>query len=296
MTASGRYITESDVSNWPVAVSATANFATTDVDIVNNKETVGIDIATGSIVRFTSTGTLPAPLVYGQVYYTIRVDATHIKEATTAANASAGTAIDLTTVGTGTHTVSVGEGSTTAARQETIDRAEHLVESITCDLFYAAVLLHTLDGNGKSRLFLGLTPKILTVTKVEDGGIGVPIDYIEHDGDSIFLDPNVASGDIVEYHYRMRIQECLFPVGEKNITVTGTYGHTTCPPGIKKAVIMLCEAENDSTLYQRYAPGVQSENTDGYSYARTRRYISGVVEVDRVLIPFISKKMVIGAA
>jgi hypothetical protein len=296
MPAIGKYAHEDDIGNWPVTNSSTANFNPTDVNIIDNKIAVGIDVLTGSLIQFTSTGVLPAPLIYGQKYYSVKIDSTHCGVALNPVNAVAGTKIDLTAIGSGVHTINVGLGSSTSDRQETIDRAENLVETVTRDLYYPAVLLLTLDGNGKSRLFLGLTPKILTITKVEDGGIEVPIDYIDFDDDSIFLDPDVASGDIVEYHYRMRIQECLFPVGEKNITVTGTYGHATCPPGIKKAVIMLCEAENDLTLYQRYAPGVQSENTDGYSYARTRRYISGVVEVDRVLYPFISRKPVLGAA
>lgn len=85
------------------------SFAITDVDTVNEKITVDIDIATGKEIKFTTTGGLPSPLVVGTIYYAIRVDATHIKVATTLANANAGAAIDLTTQGTGTHTVTVLE-------------------------------------------------------------------------------------------------------------------------------------------------------------------------------------------
>jgi len=84
--------------------------ATTDVDIANDKLTVTIDIPTGAEIKFTTDNTLPTPLVVGTTYYAIRVDATHIKVATSLANANAGIAIDLTDVGTGTHTVTgVGE-------------------------------------------------------------------------------------------------------------------------------------------------------------------------------------------
>lgn len=289
MPAIGHYVHEDDIGNWPVTISSTANFNPSDVNIVDNKIAVGIDVVTGSLIQFISTGTLPLPLVYGQKYYSVKVDSTHCGVALNPINAVAGTKIDLTTIGSGIHTINVGLGSSTAARQETIDRAEHLVETATRDLFYSAALSVSVDGNGKDRLFLGLEPKILTVTKVEDSGIEIPIEYIEHDDDSIFLDPDVASTDLVEYHLRIRTWANLFPVGTKNITVTGTYGHTSCPAGIKKAVIMLCEAENDGTLYQRYGPGIQSEGIDGYSYARTKRYITGVVEVDCVLVPFIKK-------
>jgi len=83
------------------------DFATTDVNVDTEQITVNIDIPTGERIKFTTTGGLPAPLVVGTIYYAIRVDATHIKVATTLANANAGTAINLTTQGTGTHTVTI---------------------------------------------------------------------------------------------------------------------------------------------------------------------------------------------
>lgn len=82
-----------------------------DVDISTDTITVTIDIPTGTEIIFSSTDTLPAPLVAGTTYYTIRVDGTHIKVATTLINANAGTAIDLTDVGSGTHTSTVYEVS-----------------------------------------------------------------------------------------------------------------------------------------------------------------------------------------
>ena len=60
---------------------------------------------TGDEVEVTTTGTLPSPLSQDTTYYVI-VDADlYIQLATTSANATAGTEIDLTTVGTGTHTI-----------------------------------------------------------------------------------------------------------------------------------------------------------------------------------------------
>lgn len=58
---------------------------------------------TGMRVVASSTGTLPAPLVGATDYYVIRMSATTIKLASSLANALAGTAIDITTAGTGTH-------------------------------------------------------------------------------------------------------------------------------------------------------------------------------------------------
>lgn len=61
--------------------------------------------ATGRAVTFTTTTTLPAPLVVGTIYYLIGVTATTYKVATTLDNAQASTAIDITTTGTGVHTI-----------------------------------------------------------------------------------------------------------------------------------------------------------------------------------------------
>jgi hypothetical protein len=61
--------------------------------------------ATGLIVQVSTTTTLPAGLSAATNYYVIYVSANTYKLATSNANALAGTAIDLTTNGTGTHTV-----------------------------------------------------------------------------------------------------------------------------------------------------------------------------------------------
>ena len=61
---------------------------------------------TGDGVRFTTTGTLPAPLAAGTTYYAIRQPGSKVafKLATSRANARAGTAINITSAGSGTHT------------------------------------------------------------------------------------------------------------------------------------------------------------------------------------------------
>jgi hypothetical protein len=56
-------------------------------------------------VQLTTTTTLPAGLATATDYYVIKVSDTTIKFATSYANAVAGTAIDITDAGTGTHTI-----------------------------------------------------------------------------------------------------------------------------------------------------------------------------------------------
>ena len=60
---------------------------------------------TGLIVRVSTTTTLPAGLSGATDYFVIYVSADTFKLATSLANAQAGTAIDITSAGTGTHTI-----------------------------------------------------------------------------------------------------------------------------------------------------------------------------------------------
>lgn len=105
------------------ATTFTLNFAAADVD--TGAETIAVPSNTslydGVKVRLTTTGTLPAGLSLATDYYVIRVSATSIKLAASRANAigaggtgSAGTVtpINLTSQGTGTHTITVQDLST----------------------------------------------------------------------------------------------------------------------------------------------------------------------------------------
>lgn len=60
---------------------------------------------TGQAVRLTTTGTLPAPLAINTTYYVTAVVGSTLKLSTTLANALAGTGINITDAGTGTHTI-----------------------------------------------------------------------------------------------------------------------------------------------------------------------------------------------
>lgn len=63
------------------------------------------NILTGTRVRLTTTTTLPAGLATATDYYVIKVSDTTFRLATSYANAVAGTQIDITDAGTGTHTI-----------------------------------------------------------------------------------------------------------------------------------------------------------------------------------------------
>lgn len=81
---------------------------------------------TGTEVTFTTTDTLPAGLSLLTTYYMIYQSATTFKVATSLANAIAGTAVDITGTGTGTHTANVSNVTNFQALPYDID----LVESV----------------------------------------------------------------------------------------------------------------------------------------------------------------------
>jgi hypothetical protein len=79
--------------------------AGTDVCTWTSTANIPSNILTGTRVRLTTTTTLPAGLALATDYYVIVVSTSTFKLATSYANAIAGTAINITDAGTGTHTV-----------------------------------------------------------------------------------------------------------------------------------------------------------------------------------------------
>ena len=80
--------------------------AGTDIITMTSTTNIPSNILTGTRVRLTTTTTLPAGLALATDYYVINVTDSTFKLATSYANAIAGTAIDITSAGTGTHTMS----------------------------------------------------------------------------------------------------------------------------------------------------------------------------------------------
>lgn len=75
-------------------------------DDTTDRITVSLAVFTdGQAVTLTTTGTLPAGLSTGTTYYIIAVSDAVYKLASTLANALAGTAVDITDTGSGTHTI-----------------------------------------------------------------------------------------------------------------------------------------------------------------------------------------------
>lgn len=77
--------------------------AGTDIITWTSTTNIPSNILIGTRVRLTTSGTLPGGLATGTDYYVIRVTDSTCKLATSYANAIAGTAINITDAGTGTH-------------------------------------------------------------------------------------------------------------------------------------------------------------------------------------------------
>jgi hypothetical protein len=76
-------------------------------DAGTNLITYTNDFTTFTKVRFTTTGTLPAPLALATDYYLIRASATTASVAASLSDAVANVPIDITDAGTGTHTLTI---------------------------------------------------------------------------------------------------------------------------------------------------------------------------------------------
>lgn len=83
-----------------VITSANVNTGTDVLTVVQN-------YATGTAITFRTSGTPPSPLAANTVYYAINVSPTEIRLATSSAAAFLGTAIDLTTAGSGSFSLIV---------------------------------------------------------------------------------------------------------------------------------------------------------------------------------------------
>ncbi len=174
---------------------------------------------------------------------------------------------------------------TITQKEAVIAEKEELVERITRDYFYSKSFEIVRSGNGGDRLYLGLTPFILSISELKINGEVIPPEMYSHDGESIFA---VHSPDS---HIQFNGAP-LFPYSTAggNVEVKGTYGHANVPVNIKKAVKILIEQENNPALYHKNI--FQSERLGDYSYTRANNNtLTGIAEVDDILNLYVRRGM-----
>lgn len=130
-------------------------------------------LKTGTEVTVSSTtADPPAPLVEGTVYYVILGADQVIQLATTSALATAGTNINLTDDGTGTHTIT-REDADTALLTDAISAAEAYIDAQTNRTFTAATATRHYDRSAldddDSTLLHVLDDDLLAVTTLANG-------------------------------------------------------------------------------------------------------------------------------
>lgn len=136
--------------------------ATASVDIADNEITVTTAFPTGTPVRYSDAeGTAIAGLVDGQLYYTIYVDATTVKLASSYDNATAGTAVDLT---------GTGNANQTLQFYPKPDFGQSYLDDQQGVLWIDEAPRRTVGGTYIQGLFYGSKCAQKTVTQVDAGG------------------------------------------------------------------------------------------------------------------------------
>jgi len=177
-----------------------------------------------------------------------------------------------------------------AEKKAIIQQVEQMIEKVTHDIFYSKTETLVLDGNGKNRLFTKNRYKLLSVSSITVHGETMPTSYYTFDDNSVYMDTE----DIIAWTALQSDHDSgLFQKGMNNIEITCTVGHSIVPPSIKQAAVILCRFENDSTLYSQYS-NLESE-TFGDRTIKKEKFLTGVLEADRLLKAFINRKAVFGA-
>lgn len=184
-------------------------------------------------------------------------------------------------------------GATEAQKQAIIDQVEDRIYKITGDAFYQESFDVYIDGNGKNRIFMPFLPDLLSITSVTISGIVLDSDYYTFDTHSIYLSELAASTHELNYLLDYVSDRCIFPRGIKNIQIVGVRGCTTVPANIKRAAILLCEDQNDVSLYTHYIKGTESEGS--YSASSSDEPLTGIREVDELLGLYIKRRAILFA-
>lgn len=129
--------------------------------------------------------------------------------------------------------------------EEEIVLYESIVENITNDKFYPMAGTYRFDGNGLTKLFFQPTVvhELVAITSVVE---------LDIDGTSV-LDTFEEGDDYIAYPYYLETTlevdgdsprrrfgtGGVWPKGQKNIKIEGTWGKATVPPPVKRAVMIL---------------------------------------------------------
>ena len=196
-------------------------------------------LSTGTEVELTTTTTLPDPLAVSTVYYVHTIVDQTCALATTSALATAGTAINLTDAGTGTHTITRSDDDTTLLTNA-ISAAETYIESQKNREFEAATATRYYDKSERDRwdsCLLNLySHDLLTVTTLTNG-----------DSDSTTISSSdywLVDRNLGPPYHGILLKTDITSYWEWDVdcwvSVAGTWGYsTTVPADVKQACTIL---------------------------------------------------------
>jgi len=185
--------------------SSFTTFATTDVNTTTDQITISRSLQTGDPIVFKTTGILPAGLSASITYYVIRVSSTVIQVASTIDNAESNTAIDITSQGSGTH--SIGN----RGRFDTVNRRQEY--PLPSDMMKLVRVEHRQSGSVSEDDWLGLNSlnigndRIRTFYPPREGwGPGPGFGYFIA-GNKIYLRPEPTFSFQIRLWYLPRMQD-----------------------------------------------------------------------------------------
>jgi len=210
----------------------TASAATDALTLTNPR----ITWSTGDEVVVSTTGTLPGGLAVSTTYYVIPVTDLTIKLAATSSSATAGTAIDITAAGSGTHTITRA-ATDDDLLQDCLDDAQAYIESQTGKKFEAsASTIRYYRQESVDYVTLYLDEDLLTCTKLVEGDT----DDTEITTGNYWLLPRNEGPPYRRIELKANSDYSFDWETDGEIEVTGTWGFSATPPAdIKRATLVL---------------------------------------------------------
>lgn len=241
------------VSNNATQSSRTFTFTPSDVDTGTNVINVTNNgLNNGDTVQFSTSGTLPSPLIAGTVYYVVNASNTDFQVSLT----SGGAAVDLTTQGTGTHTLTV---RTQVSGYGWIDYSgTYLQPSVN-------VKLRSCEANNNVYFttFEGIKKLDLVTNPIVAAGVPKGLDgyAILAAGTTGFMEDDTQVGYQVVWGYKDANKNLLLGAPSQVITVANNSGST-------RDVVINFTVPSDITtnyFYQVYRTGFSASANDSPS-------------------------------
>lgn len=168
-----------------------------------------------------------------------------------------------------------------------IDLAEAIVERITNDIFFSDPDIKRFDGKGLTRLFFypETSFRLISVNSIT---------RVAFDGVTV-RDTLIEDTDFKRYEFFLVLDAGeTWPIGRKNIVIDGTWGQSTVPPEIKRAVCLLALERLLTGITQLTSDVVKRAEWDDFSieFGSGDRaftgHTTGFFEIDRLLDSFVN--------